>query len=430
LTNPAQKKADQFKKLEIIEPTNIKLNRSEVYVFYNQGLMTATWEGYKLAATILPENVTSKKIIWESSDPTVVEVSNDGYLKPKRLGSAVVTATAQANGIKAQCQVHVQRCNQPFGNTINNLNNQGYLAVQNDWIYFANPSDSMGLYKMKLDGSEKQKLIKNANFPTAYINVIGNQIYYLANEGWVHRVDIYGENFEVLNPTLPAIYVLAIPGRVFHLSQRPNAGYGVYYIDIEGMNRNVFDWNVQKGVWRLAGLNTWFVFADGRGDIYFIRKINDTQWSEPDKIYPEAQKNFVLETISPGESLGGGAYPQYVYLIESKLNAIVKAGPIMDKAGRKNEVLFRSQVQQPIEGLTESEGWLFYATQGVLSKIKKDGTQNQIIDANLPTGQHFLFPVRTGNSPNDLWIYVYTKNANKKFSLFKIRHNGMEKTNL
>jgi len=430
LVNPAQKKADQVKKLEIIEPTSIKLNRTEVYVFYNQGLLTASKEGYKLVATILPENATNKNVIWESSDPTVVEVSKDGYLTPNKLGSAVITATAQANGIKAQCRVYVQRRNHPFGNTISNLNNWGYLAVQNDWIYFANPSDYMTLYKMKLDGSEKQKIIKNANFRAACINVIGNQIYYLANSGWVHKIDIYGENPDVLNPTLPAIFVLAVPGRVFHLSERPNTGYGVYYVETEGMSRNVLDWNVRLSLWRIAGFSDWFVFADGRGDIYYIRKINNTQWSEPDKIYEGGKMNFGLEILTPGGPYQGAAIPNYVYLIDHKLNAIVKVGPIIDKTARKDEVLFRNQVGQPIEGLTEAEDWLFYSTEGVLSKIKKDGTQNQIIDNRLPAGQHFLFPVRTGNNPNDLWIYVYTLDANKKFSLFKIRHDGMGKTNI
>ncbi len=430
LVNPAQKKADQVKKLEIIEPTSIKLNRTEVYVFYNRGLVTASKEGYKLVATILPENATNKNVIWESSDPTVVEVSKDGYLTPNKLGSAVITATAQANGIKAQCRVYVQRRNHPFGNTVSNLNNLGYLAVQNDWIYFANPSFGMGLYKMKLDGSEKQMVLKNTIYHTGCINVIGNQIYYLASGSWVHKVDIYGENLKVLNPALAAIHILAVPGRVFHLSERPNTGYGVYYVDTEGMNRNVLDWEFPQSIWRIAGIDDWFVFADGRGDIYYIRKINNTQWSEPDKISGEGQWNFVLETFSVGDYVDAAVSPAFVYVIDYKMNSIKKIGPVGDKKKRKTEVLFRSQGQEPIKGLAESEDWLFYSTEGVLSKIKKDGTQNQIIDNRLPAGQHFLFPVRTGNNPNDLWIYVYTLDANKKFSLFKIRHDGMGKTNI
>jgi len=234
----------------------------------------------------------------------------------------------------------------------------------------------------------------------------------------------------VLNPALAAIHILAVPGRVFHLSERPNTGYGVYYVDTEGMNRNVLDWEFPQSIWRIAGIDDWFVFADGRGDIYYIRKINNTQWSEPDKISGEGQWKFVLETFSVGDYVDAAVSPAFVYVIDYKMNSIKKIGPVGDKKKRKTEVLFRSQGQEPIKGLAESEDWLFYSTESVLSKIKKDGTQNQMIDNRLPAGQHFLFPVRTGNNPDDLWIYVYTLDANKKFSLFKIRHDGMGKTNL
>lgn len=347
-----------------------------------------------------------------------------------KLGSAVITATTQANGIKTQCRVYVQRRNHPFGNTISNLNNGGYLAVQNDWIYFANPSDNMTLYKMKLDGSEKQTILKNYIYRISCINVIGNQIYYLANGAWVHKVDIYNENFKVLNPSLPAIHILAVPGRVFHLSQRPNTGYGVYYVDTEGMNRNVLDWEAPLSIWRIAGIDDWFVFANGKGDVYFIQKKNNAQWSEPEKISEGSRMNFVLETFSVSDYVDAAVSPTFVYVIDQQTNSIKKIGPVGDKQKRKTEVLFRSQGQVPIKGLAEAEDWLFYSTESVLCKIKKDGTQNQVIDNHLPAGSHFLFPVRTGNNPDDLWIYVYTLDADKKFSLFKIRHDGMGKANL
>lgn len=152
---------------------------------------------------------------------------------------------------------------------------------------------------MKLGGSEKQRLPKrNYYYHVSSINVIGNQVYYLVNGSWVHKVDVYGENFAILNQGLPAIYVLAVPGRVYHLSKGPNTGYSDYYIETEGMNRNVLDWNFPLSIWRLAGVENWFVFVDGRGGINYIRKTNDGQWVEPGKIYEESNMKFVLETLS------------------------------------------------------------------------------------------------------------------------------------
>ncbi|MGC8893048.1 MAG: hypothetical protein C0168_08750 [Candidatus Aminicenantes bacterium] len=422
LINPAQKKETQVKKLEVIEPTSIKLNQTEVYVFYNPGIFADAKEGYKLVATILPENATSKEVVWESSDPAIVEVSKDGYLTPLKYGSVMVTATARANGIKAQCRVYVQRRNEPFGNTSSHLNNSGYLAVQNDWIYFANPSDNMSLYKMKLDGSERKKL---SQYSAKYINVIGNQVYYQANNAWIHKIDIYGENTKVLNPNQVAVFLMATPKKIFYLSLDPNGRYAIYYVDPEGMERGIIDWNWPRHIAKIFGDGDRFIFFDSTQSLYRRYKLNTSQWSEPDIIYESILNDFVLEMVPSGVP-NSVDYFTYAYIIDPVMNAIKKVGPIADKEKRKTQVLFASPNQSAIERIAEAEEWLFYCKGKDLNKIKKDGSQNQVIYNNLPEGEHFIYPVRISNQPNDLWIYVYTQGGGK-YSLFKIRQNGMDR---
>lgn len=66
------------------------------------------------------------------------------------------------------------------GNTMNNLSNYGYVAGQGKWIYYRNFSDNGVIYKMREDGSGKVKLTKN---PGSYINVVGEWVYYVSDEG-------------------------------------------------------------------------------------------------------------------------------------------------------------------------------------------------------------------------------------------------------
>ncbi|MGB9836758.1 MAG: DUF5050 domain-containing protein [Candidatus Saccharicenans sp.] len=427
LVNPAQKKETQVKKLEVIEPTSIKLNQTEVYVFYNPGMFTNSIEGFRLVATILPDNATSKQVVWESSDPAVVEVSQDGYLTPLKYGSVVVTATARANGIKAQCRVYVQRRNEPFGSTSSHLNNGGRLAVQGDWIYFANPSDNMTLYKMKLDGSEKKKL---GNLDAKFINVIGNHIYYLANNGWIHKINIYGESVKVLNPNLPASFLMATPKRIFYSALAPNGRYAIYYVDPEGEERGIIDWNWPSHIVKFFGSGDRFVFSDSAAGLYARHLSGQNQWAEPDRIYEGNIKDYAVELVSTGLPNSVDFFT-YAYVVPPTSNSIMKVGPIADKEKRKTQVLFVAPNNQlTIERIAEAEEWLFYCFGRSLNKIKKDGTQNQIIINYLAEGEHFIYPVRTGNQPNDLWIYVYTLEPGNKYSLFKIRHNGMDMTRI
>ena len=56
-----------------------------------------------------------------------------------------------------------------------NIHNSGYIALQDDWIYYANNRDEHKLYKMRSDGTENILL---SDEPVSYINVSDGWIYY------------------------------------------------------------------------------------------------------------------------------------------------------------------------------------------------------------------------------------------------------------
>lgn len=85
-------------KMEIIEPTAIKLDQDKVTLGVGE---TAT-----LQATIEPEEATNKNVTWSSSDETIATVE-DGVVTGKKVGTATITAET-SNGLKATATVTVE----------------------------------------------------------------------------------------------------------------------------------------------------------------------------------------------------------------------------------------------------------------------------------------------------------------------------------
>ncbi|MGB4705351.1 MAG: DUF5050 domain-containing protein [Candidatus Saccharicenans sp.] len=424
VVTPVQKKTEQIKKIDIVEPTAISLNKSHVYLFLRTQGQNTYKEGYQLKATVIPDNATSKAVIWESSDPNVVTVDNNGNLIPVKHGQAVITATTKANGLKARCEVRVEYPNFPFGNSFSHLANSGYMAVQNDWIYFANPSDNMFLYKMKLDGSGKQRLNSAV---TSYINVSGGKIFYLAGDYYVESVDIYGENVRNLTPNTRSTDVLLAYERVYYRSLNPDGGFAIYHFNFEGQDKKVIDWSSRANLYKFYGDGNWFIYSI-IGNFTLAFKKNSQDMSAAASLTSKARIFIPYAMLMSGVG-GTVAIPTDVYLIDETEDSIKRVGALSDWPKLKIDTLFRNYNQSmKINTLALAEGWLFYTTETILSKMRPDGTQNQVVIANLPPGQHYIFPVKTGSSPDDLWIYVYTRAGQGKFNLIKVRHNGMDRT--
>ena len=98
-------------------PETIVLNRVEF------GLKEH--ESYDLEATIYPVNSFKGKIEWESSDPNIVEVSDNGNVYGRSEGVATITATIPYNKLNVSCIIHVIKEDIPiesFSLTTNEIN--------------------------------------------------------------------------------------------------------------------------------------------------------------------------------------------------------------------------------------------------------------------------------------------------------------------
>ena len=64
-------------------------------------------ETFQLTATVLPVNVTNKKVLWSIDNPDVATVSGNGLVTAVSSGTASITACTVEDGITAVCLVNV-----------------------------------------------------------------------------------------------------------------------------------------------------------------------------------------------------------------------------------------------------------------------------------------------------------------------------------
>lgn len=85
--------------IDIIKVENLVLNSESVIL--NEG------EIYQLEVTVVPDNATNKKVVWESSDSNIVSV-NEGKLVAISLGEAIITVSSSDGLIKKECKITVK----------------------------------------------------------------------------------------------------------------------------------------------------------------------------------------------------------------------------------------------------------------------------------------------------------------------------------
>jgi uncharacterized protein YjdB len=62
---------------------------------------------HQLSAAIIPDNVTTKGIIWESSDSSIATVTSDGLVETKSVGKVTITAKTKDGQIEKSCMFDV-----------------------------------------------------------------------------------------------------------------------------------------------------------------------------------------------------------------------------------------------------------------------------------------------------------------------------------
>lgn len=116
------------------------------------------------------------------------------------------------------------------GNTTGNLLNGGYITFQGDMIYI---SDDKALYKINKDGVQKTELLKQPYaVKISQMNIQGNYIYFLDENGYICRIRTDGKDKEPL--LRKKMTDLCIYGQYIYCRNEDN---DFYRINIDGSGR-------------------------------------------------------------------------------------------------------------------------------------------------------------------------------------------------
>lgn len=83
----------------VVSVTSVKLNKT------SGSMYAGTY--YQFKATIAPANASITKLVWTSSDPSVVKVNSSGQILGVKPGKAVITCKSYESGKSASCTVNV-----------------------------------------------------------------------------------------------------------------------------------------------------------------------------------------------------------------------------------------------------------------------------------------------------------------------------------
>ncbi len=100
-----------------------------------------------------------------------------------------------------------------FGSTPSNAIEFGIVAAQGDWVYYVNTRFGWEIYKMRHDGSEKQKVVDGTAFS---ISVLGEWIYFTSDNG-INRVKLNGTEKSHLSSS-QSQWIFATKDYLYYLS--------------------------------------------------------------------------------------------------------------------------------------------------------------------------------------------------------------------
>lgn len=264
-----------------------------------------------------------------------------------------------------------------YGNTPGNLANMGLVAEKDGWIYYyCSTFKDSGLYKVRINGTEKTKLNDDFAF---YINVSGDWVYYVVTT-------ITDTEAEVSNT-----------GNVFTEAKTDTKSESaIYKTQINGSGESI---KIKAGAENIIVADDW---------IYYT--------SEDNKSISKIRTDGTVETLITDDQtddiclMDGWIY----YTNASDGNSLYR----IRTDGKEKTLLDKT----PTFCVIAENGWVYYSADNdggySIFKTRADGTQKT--DINIKP--FILFNIKDG------WIYFC--NTEDESYLYKARTDGTGKTKL
>ncbi|MDR0618269.1 MAG: DUF5074 domain-containing protein [Bacteroidales bacterium] len=244
---------------------------------------------WTVKATVLPANTTNKRLMWVSSDYSVLDVDANGVVTAIKAGNATVGVYAKDNGAYKSCLVSVDTLNYT----------QGVFFVNEDWFGHNNSSlnflTSSGVWVYNV--YQKENPGKELGATSPYGTVYGDKLYIVSKQEKDNGAAITGSRLAVCDAkTLKSLGEFTVigqeatgpDGRSF-LGVNENKGYigtssGIYLFDME---------NLTMGA-SIAG-------SAGTGDLYSEQ--TGTMVQAAGKVFAVNQKKGVLVINAEKDSI-------------------------------------------------------------------------------------------------------------------------------
>ncbi|HOM02744.1 MAG TPA: DUF5050 domain-containing protein [Acetivibrio sp.] len=120
-----------------------------------------------------------------------------------------------------------------IGNHSGNILNGGLACTQGSWLYFSNAGSDFNIFKVKLDGSDLQRINHDESW---FLNVCGNWIYYTDpnNNDNIFRIDLEGNGKTQINTDRS--WDITVSGDwIYYINE--SDGYKLYKIKIDGTEK-------------------------------------------------------------------------------------------------------------------------------------------------------------------------------------------------
>lgn len=168
-------------------------------------------EKLQLTAAVMPEEAKETALVWQSSDPSVASVNEQGLVQPLESGKTTITVSSLDGKISAQCEVLVD----DHGSTFETATDIGHSLVltgednrrnstSTEYDVFKITAAYDGAYKLPLGVSvydENHTLIKivPGAFVTGPVHVLqANKTYYFkVSSGMMSRYYVEGNKYEI-----------------------------------------------------------------------------------------------------------------------------------------------------------------------------------------------------------------------------------------
>jgi serine/threonine protein kinase len=245
-----------------------------------------------------------------------------------------------------------------------NSNNSGLSAIQGDWIYYRNDSDNGYLYRINLDGTQKERI----NTDNSYSIVVSGEWVYYRNEnaaGRLYRVPAAGGTGERLNDEFSAF--INIAGEWVYY-QNHTGGDVIYRIRIDGSGREKLT----------AGQSSFINVINDH--VYFVNN------SDGHRIYRMRLDGSQMEKLSDDFSSHINIYDDWIYymtrnlIFDSSNNSWLTESTNINRIrleGSGKEVLTTTRGGSLNGYVNISNGWIYFIPDITLVN------NNALVDINI-----------------------------------------------